>query len=221
MLVHELLHPPLNWTRKLSGALDSVTFPSHTPGEVARSIVRSAADEYRADIIASDLLGAATGDEERQKHLDTWFAQEHATSLATALAESAHPGWPDTIERYRNFQMPLMDMWHTIGTQTDQLITLLAHAEAASTSAGQPRQLTGSIASHPAVVLYVQETWKPIITLLEQQPLLPSLDDFLELELELLTVGEDAILAMWEKLGLTFTDLPNRGFHIHVDEPLR
>lgn len=221
VVVHELLHPPLNWTRERSGALNSVTFPSHTPSEVARSIVRGACDEYRADCLASTMVAIATRNEEQQVALAGWLAEQHAASLADAFTVSVHPGWADTVDRYRDCEIPLMDMWGTIVEQTDQLFTLLAHADAATTSAERPRCLTGAVAAHAAVALYVQDAWEPVISLLEEQPLVTGVDEFRDLELELLDVGEEALLAMWAKLGLTFTDLPDRGFYIHVNEPLR
>ncbi|MGH9776707.1 MAG: hypothetical protein ACRD50_17400 [Candidatus Acidiferrales bacterium] len=52
-------------------------------------------------------------------------------------------------------------------------------------------------------------------------PLVPPLAEFKAIETRVVEAGADAIMAMWAKLGLSFTETPPDGLAIHVTEPIR
>jgi len=52
-----------------------------------------------------------------------------------------HPGWAETVWRYRTHGCLLAEMWREIATGTDQVFTLLAHCEAEARALGQPGPL--------------------------------------------------------------------------------
>lgn len=222
-LTHELFHPPLTWTRLACGALDGVEFPSSTPSECARSLVRGLADEYRADMLAATVLRVLAGDDDAQQQFahgrQQLYDQWHREALTDALNAVVHPGWPDTVMAYRTHRLSLDEMWRRIVSQTDQTFTLLAHAEAAARIAEQPPPLEEPLSSHTGVVSYLGPAWEAISDVLLDGPLLPGVTDFKVLEDALLDVGEQAITGLWGSLGLTFTEYPDRSFYIHVGEP--
>lgn len=222
-LTHELFHPPLTWTRLASGALDGVEFPSSTPSECARSLVRGLADEYRADMLAATVLRVLAGDNGAQLQLaqrrQALHDQMHRESLADALNVVVHPGWSDTVMAYRTRRLGLDEMWHRIVSQTDQTFSLLAHAEAAARIADQPRPLEEPLSSHTGAVSYLSPAWETISEVLLDGPLIPGVANFKVIEDELLEAGERAIAGLWRSLGLTFTEYPDRNFYIHVGEP--
>jgi hypothetical protein len=222
-LTHELFHPPLTWTRLASGALAGVEFPSTTPSECARSLVRGLADEYRADMLAATVLQVLAGSDAAQQQLaqgrQELHDRLHRESLTDALDAVVHPGWPDTVMAYRKHRLGFDEMWGRIVSQTDQTFTLLAHAEAAARMAGHPRPLDDPLASHAGVVSYLGPAWEAISDVLVEGPLLPAVRGFHDLEDELLEVGERAIADLWRSLGLAVTEHADRSFYIHVGDP--
>lgn len=52
-------------------------------------------------------------------------------------------------------------------------------------------------------------------------PILPALSEFTAIEAKVIEAGVDDVMAMWEKLGLTFTEIPPDSLAIHVFEPCR
>lgn len=225
VLAHELWHPPLTWTRHAATGRTLIT--GQTPDQAARAMARVLGDEYRADILASIVLNALAGPEPQHREpgawRDAWLAGAHVESLREALTTTVHPGWADTIEAYRDHRIDLMTMWNTILRQTHELLTLLAHAEAASTNADHPPVLAGDLAGLPGNQLYVNDLWEPIASILRRQTLLPGVDDYAVLENELATVTETAVMTMWESLGLTFDDIDHDtgDYYIHVTDPVR
>lgn len=221
-LAHELFHPPLTWTRQASGALAGATFPSSTPSELARSLVRIVADEYRADMLSSITLEILAGDDQAQQHYvklrQEWMCQLHRDSVAEALDVVVHPGWPDAVVAYRTHQLSLHEMWARICGQTEQTLTLLAHAEAAADFAAVPPPLA-AFAEHPGVVKYLGPVWSAIMEAVSQGPLLPGVRQFRSVEDALIEVGEPALFDMWGSLGLTFPDLADPSFFLHVTDP--
>ena len=222
-MTHELFHPPLTWTRNASGALDGYTGPASTPAECARAILRTISDEFRADLLASQALRAlARGDVGQLRLADgreQWLHEQHIESLNEALDDVIHPGWPDTVLSYRTYDIDLETMWRTIVSQTEQALTLLAHADASAINAGHPFALTGNRAEHLGTTTYLADVWHPIRDFLIAKPVLPGLAHFADIERDLLAIGEPAIMSMWGKLGLTFEETGGGGFHLHVTDP--
>jgi hypothetical protein len=111
-------------------------------------------------------------------------------------------------------------MWATIGSGTDQIMTLLAHCEAEAYFLGRPGPLEDECCDHPGAKLYLGPVWKELTTLIKDRPLHPTLEGFGEYELRLLEAGEKALISMWGRLGLTFKEHEDRRFDFRVDAPL-
>lgn len=227
LAAHEMCHVMLGRSRWASGALEVVVFPSVTPVESARSMVRTAVEELRADILAGMALGIAAsttvdGETRPSRPGDMVGLDGYRTQLAAVLDANVYPGWPDTVQRYRNCQIPLDQMWKHIGQSTDQVLTLLAHCQAETYFAeGSTGVFDEAMVEHRGVELYLRPTWDPIMEALASQGVLPDFADTRSAELEVLDVAEAAVIAMWERLGLTMEIKDQREYAIWVSEPER
>jgi hypothetical protein len=224
LISHELAHPCLGRLRYVSGALDGVPFPSVTPREVARSLTRGAIEEFRCDLVGEMVLKHALritldGKEQNLGIYDVWGGG-YNSQFGEVISEHVYPGWPDKVEEYRNWRISLDELWQHIGRQTDQVMTLLGHAEAESISGEVEPPLVGPLAEHRGVQLYLGPAWRAIIEEARNAGF-PNLHEFREAERRLCDIGEQAILGMWAKLGLTAEELENRDFRLNVAEPLR
>jgi hypothetical protein len=227
LAAHEMSHVMLGRSRWASGALEGVVFPSVTPVESARSMVRTAVEELRADILAGTALGIAAsttvdGETRPSRPGDLIGHDGYRTQLAAVLDANVYPGWPDIVQRYRTRQMPLDQMWKHIGQSTDQVLTLLAHCQAESHFAEESTGVFDeAMAEHRGVELYLRPTWDPIMEALASQRVLPDFADTQSAELELLDVAEAAVMALWERLGLTMDIRDEREYAIRVSKPER
>jgi hypothetical protein len=135
LLAHELAHAVIGRARHASGALEGVPRVSFNGVDRAKSIARIAAEEYRVDVISSVLLGGLGSVTDgagaaRPATAYDLLGDCHRDELRLALDTTVHPGWPDTVQRYREHQMPLEELWREISLSTEGVFTLVAHAEA-------------------------------------------------------------------------------------------
>lgn len=226
LAVHEFMHPLFGGLRRASGALAGVQFPSFLPREVARSIVRVAIEELRCDTIVDLILqnaGNVVMPDGEQKPLRLAMIQDlgYCHSVLNALEEKVYPFLPDAVESYQQRRISLEDMWGRVCTVTDQMMTLLAHAQAEATSVDYPGPLAGDAEDMLGAALYFRPAWNRIVEAFNRQPLIPSVDRFAELERELLDEGEGAIYELWRTLGITVEEQPDRQFALWVDSPMR
>jgi hypothetical protein len=226
LAAHEMGHVILGRSRWASGALEGVNFPSVTPVEAARSIVRTAVEELRADVLAGTALGITVsvtvdGKSRPCRPGDLLGHDGYRRQLTAVVNGNVYPGWPDTVQRYRTRQIPLDQMWKRIGQGTDQVLTLLAHCEAETHFAEESSVFDGSIAEHRGVKLYLQPTWDPIMETLASQGILPKFAATRSAEVELLDVAEEAVIALWKRLGLTMDIRDDGQYAIWVNEPER
>ncbi len=226
IIAHELAHPILNRAAYASGAMDGVVLPSVTPHEGVRSGSRIMADEYRADRLAEIVAGtlASIRVDGEPKPYRTWpvRGQIYVDALVRILTD-AHPAWPDTVDRYRNWEIPIEEMWASLVQAIDQTLTLLVHAQAFADAAETDLTLLAipEIAQLPAVRLYLAEPMAEFMDLIRSAPILASLRGTRALEDELARVGANAHLEVYRRLGLRPRDLPRPMVHIDVGEPIR
>ncbi len=226
LIAHELTHPLLTRLRAASQAMETMGPPATDAAANARGIVRAAVDEYRADRIADVVLGALAsitidGQTRPMRMTDLFGGAGHRDYLPEILDGHVHPGWPGLVQDYREHRIPLEDLYRRLIVSTDQTLTALAHAEAEAAVADEPSALGENCAEHPGAVLYLGPAWSQIMDTVDGQPLLPALGTFAALEHDLLDTGEQAVLDMWQKLGLTATPLPSGADYLHVGAPLR
>lgn len=226
LVAHELVHPIIERARHVSGVMDGVLVPSVSVLEVASSMARIMAGEYRADRIADEVVSSfitanVNGDVVPAYQ---WLTSNDSwTSAVEAVVAAAHPRWPDTVQNYRERRTDLSSMYATLVPAIDQTITTMVHAQAGADSAETGLDLLAEepIASLPATRLYLGETWAPFLAAMRAGPQLAPLAEFREWDEKVTAVGRDAILEIWRRLGLTVLDHGEREWGLLVGEPLR
>lgn len=223
---HELIHPIQSRASYASGALDGVEIPSVTPHEGFRSASRILANEYRADGLAEVVVGAmATVDVGGEiKPFATWFFRDRSyIDTLVAVLSAAHPKWPDLVQRYRDREISIDEMFYPLASDIDQTLTLLIHAQAFADAAGANMRLLElpELASLPAVRLYLDGPLRPFTDLIRGAPLLTSLTRTRDLEGEFSRVGLAAHMEIYRRLGVRPRELPRPEIWIDVDEPMR
>ncbi len=226
LVAHELVHPIIERARHVSGVMDGVLIPSVTGLEIAASMARIMVGEYRADRIADEVVSkfiTATVNDEVVPAYQWMTSADSWTSTIQEVVAAAHPLWPDNVQDYRERRTDLTTMCATLFPSIDQIITTIVHAQAGADAAETGRDLLAEepIASMPATRLYLGDTWATFLEALREGPQLPDLEDFRAWDEAVTTIGRDAILEIWRRLGLTTEDHPERTWALWVDEPLR
>lgn len=226
LIAHELSHVCIGRARWACGALEGVHFPSITGTECARSIARFSTEEYRATVLANALMRVllsvgVDGAPPRPMTVHDVMGDGHTDRLAQVLDEVIHPGWPDTISEFRRWGMTLDELGKRIIEGTDQVFTILGHAEAHAEAGGRPRPLE-VCSTHQGVELYLGLAWERVIAPARASAPVPTtLDDVRKLEDQIVADGEAAILAMWLTLGITIEERGNREWAMWVKDPER
>lgn len=223
---HELAHPIQSRAAYASGAMDGVELPSITPHEAFRSAGRILANEYRADRLAELVVGQmATADlGDGPRPYATWnFRNTSYMDALIAQLSAAYPAWPDLVDRYRDWEIPLEAMFVGLATQIDQTLTLLFHAQAFADAAGADQLLLDSpqLAALPASRLYLAPALAPFMAVVRQTPILTSLVATRAAEAEFTRQGLAAHLEIFSRLGITPRDLPRPSVYIDVTSPMR
>ena len=85
----------------------------------------------------------------------TTYASDHRQrpgSRQDLLRQFGHPGWAETVWRYRLRKTCLEDMWSDIASGTEQVFTLLAQCEAEALALGQVGPLEAECRDHRGAV---------------------------------------------------------------------
>jgi hypothetical protein len=226
LIAHELAHPLQSSAAYASGAMDGVEFPSVTPHEAFRSAGRILANEYRADRLAEIVVGslATVQVEEAVRPYATWYFRNRSYMDALAARfTDAHPDWPDLVERYRDHEISLDEMFTALATRIDQTLTLLFHAQAFADAAGPSGLLLDlpELAGLPAVRLYLADPLASFMTFVRQAPILTNLAGTRLAEAEFSARGLVAHLEIYRRLGVIPRDLPRPTVYLDVAAPLR
>jgi hypothetical protein len=224
-LAHELAHVTIDRARHASGALDGVPATPYNGVDTAREIARTAAAEFRADLIANAILGvlASIGDGvTRPLTIYDLCGDGHRDELRRTLDAMVHPGWPDMVQCYREHRMTLPELWQEIASSTEGVFHLLAHG-AAHAQAGSASSPLETLLEHRGVELYLGPAWQVLEdTITSDAWILPPLSATRAYEQHIAEKGGRAILDMWGRLGLTVeVDPRERRFALWVDEPQR
>jgi hypothetical protein len=144
--------------RHASGALDGVPATPYNGVNMAREIARTAAAEFRADLIAGAVLRVLASISHRDgvTRLLTIYdlcGDGHRDELRRTLDAVVHPGWPDTVQRYREHHMTLLELWQEIASSSGGVFNLLAHGEAHA-HAGSASSPLDVLRAHRGVELY-------------------------------------------------------------------
>ncbi len=225
-LAHELTHVVIGRARHASGALQDVPRWSLNVVDRARNIARIVTEEYRVDLISSKILerfGTVTDQQGTTRPLTAYdlVGDGHRDELERTLDATVHPGWPDTVQRYRERQLSLEELWRQMSLSTEGVLTLIAHTEAHA-AIGGVRSPLDECGQHRGVQLYLAPAWQALLDVLSAEPLLPAMDATRSDQQRITDVGGQAILEMWRRLGLEVEVDPHDGrFALWVSEPQR
>lgn len=222
VLVHEYAHALIGRLRAADRPRPEPLTRAQSPAEAGAALAIVAADEYRADLFANDILRSVTysvdGGEQQPVTLDTVHGDIYRTHFGKALDEIVYPGWPDVVEAYRHYEITLEELQATLFRQSEEVVTLLAHAEACEQASGRLPVLT-NLSAHPGVRLYLADAWTPIRRLLDGA-VIPAADAFAAADRAIRAAG-DGFVDMWAKLGVTGEITPDGGLYLHVTDPVR
>jgi hypothetical protein len=219
-LAHELAHVVIERLGVISGAREVGWHPSAHARRKAENAARHGLDEWRASVMADlALRGAITNAAGENVAIPDVLGPLYRDSLG-GLLNRVYPGWPDTVERQQRAMISLFDMWALICDETVGMFTMLSHCEAEAIMLHRASPLFDEYAQHPATRLYLGEPWYALVDC--DAPLLAPANEFRDAEGEVVNKTARNVLAMWGKLGLTFTDGPGRhDLRIDVSAPLR
>jgi hypothetical protein len=127
--------------------------------------------------------------------------------------------------------MTLENLRDRLFSEADQAMTLVAHAQAEARAEADSRGeaeldsepvdlFLPEVANHPGATWLIQPVWEAVLAAVLEHPLIADAATFKANELAALAAGERQLLAMWERLGVTFDDPdPNGAYYIHVTDP--
>lgn len=226
MLAHELGHCAVKRCREAAGYAPPAPSADIPWGEsVAREIVIAATEEFHVDLMENAVLGglanAGLDEQAEPLRLHHLYGDDYSVTLGEVLDGEVYPGWPDRVQAYRDWRVPLEEMWTGLARSAWETFILVAHAGAVANSAGFADPVAaGDYAEHPAVRLYLGEPWRRMYEAIAAVPPFCTPHALASAEARAHTDGIEAIVAMWRRLGLTFTLTP-RGQHIGVVKPRR
>jgi hypothetical protein len=226
LICHELAHILIERGRHLAGVYDGVHFPSITSGEIARSQSLIVAGEYRADLLAEEVvrsMASVTVDGE-ERPIGTWeLLEQNYSEALVQMLEGAYPAWPDLVDDYREWRITLEQLWGDVVDRVHQTLTFLIHAEALAEAAGvsAPSE-SGRLVSLPVMRLYISKPWRDFVAVVRTLPLLPSVPETLDFERRVREAGESTIREIWRRLGIEGSDdAALRQTHLSVEAPRR
>jgi hypothetical protein len=226
-IAHELAHPILERARHASGVLDGVTFPSHLPGELARSISRIGFDEYRADEICDVVLASVSTKVVggTASPAVTWDIEGPGWLKSVRdLYASLYPRLPDVVQSYRERRLDLLPMWREVLQQSEAIVTAFMHARAHADHSDAAVAILEAeeIRDLPFVRLYLSDTMPPYLEAVRTGPVLAPLSEYAAVDHQVVVAGEKMLREIWRRLGLTFTEnIETREFGMHVTAPVR
>jgi hypothetical protein len=101
-------------------------------------------------------------------------------------------------------------------------MTTVAHAEAEAFTSEAALLLTQPrFAGKPGADLYVAPAWNTIFEALDGAAVLPNLAEYAEADRKVSGAGEQALLTMWQTLGISATENADRSFSLQVIDPRR
>ncbi len=227
LIAHELAHPLFARLRNASGVAEGVVYPSQMPGEIARSLGRILMDEYRADWLSDVIVrGAASKVTDGRREPATQWHLSGAAHLEgfRALLDHAYERVPGLVNEYRTRRLDLQTMWVEIAKLTEHVLTMFVHVRAAADGSEQdiPILDAASMTDRPFVRLYLRDTLPPLLRALRSGALVPTLEEWRALELDVTSAAEVAAREIWRRAGLTFVEPKERGeYRINVSGPLR
>lgn len=227
ILAHEYGHAMIGRLRAVAGTKPAApTTRMQTPSEAAAVIAYRSAEEFQCDWLAHAVLqtvGFGTDGSNPVKLADlglgTMIGDGYREHLAEVVDTMVHPGWPELVDAYRHRRIDLVTMFSRLVRETEQVMTLVAHADAvAQASSNAP--VLNALAGHRGVDLYLAQAWEPVRKVLDEVPGPPCADDFATVDQDLQTAGE-GLVEMWSRLGVRGHVTDDGQLYLTVSEPQR
>jgi hypothetical protein len=212
-LCHEVAHVLIGRTRGACGFTKEIERPAATAYGKARNIAMLAVEEYRADTLASILLGmvvpeAAEGECDQPRRITSYdlYGDTHQADLVTALTGARTASMRQAVESFRKDVGFLDDAVKEVWALTNAILNLLGRAQAVAGAGGKSGLLEESLADLNDVADSFWRAWHAISQPVRLSGALFHLDEALAAERDLAEVGAGAVLQLWEDLGLAFSD---------------
>ncbi|MFZ3492231.1 hypothetical protein ACODT5_03140 [Streptomyces sp. 5.8] len=225
-VLHEYGHVILGRLRAAAGTRPPYPTRDQTLPEIAAILAFEAADEYRCELLSDGLMKGlqragvlSSSDPSIAVSLELVMQDRYYGTLADLLDSVVHPGWPNLIDCFLNGDIDDVTMFNQLVAETGHLLKVLGYADALERTAGRGRILDHSPA-HSGTSLYLAAAWDPIVSLLERQPVIPTLSEFATADTRLQALGE-GIVRMWETLGVTGYLTARNSLVVEVELPLR
>jgi len=222
-VAHEFAHPLLIRARYESRAKNTIKVSAQTAAEQFRASARAAWDEYRADLLAYNLLttvasktvdGATSAIE-----VADIISPNYLPELANVL-DSLHPAWPLIIEDFRNWRLDVTALWDEVLPRVDQAFTWFAHVQATAVGAGIDRIWESpELRALPATRLYVRDHWIPFADVIRQFEVLPPVSKLADIETTVMDAGERAFRGILAELGMKVYDRSDGTYYVDVQAP--
>lgn len=201
--IHEYGHAMLGRLRATARTRPVRSGKIQTPSEAAAIMAYQAGDEYWCDRFADDVLCGMSlrlGGEERLSlgEFDL-IGDGYRDELVAALDTVVHPGWVDLVSAYRRHEVDLVLMYNRLLRETEQVLNLIAHADA--NAARQGGSIVDDLSGHPAFDLHVAPVWSLVREVLQRTDPIPSLAVFPEADRAVQAAGQ-RILEMWDSLDV-------------------
>jgi hypothetical protein len=224
LVVHELIHPLLGRLRNVAGGAPDAS--RSAPQRMAQGIVDRALDEWRCETIANMFLGqiaTVTKADGTQAPLPLAVVNDfgYLATVEEVAGTRIYPGWPDLVDAHLRNEVSQQDAWNQIFAETDNIVNLLARAEAEAKSVEMPGALPGEVANSAAARLYLNQMWDPIADALYDHAVIPPLEEIKAVDAAIREVGEKSIMAMWCRLGISFHEADSSGYRVDMTRPLR
>jgi hypothetical protein len=217
VLAHEMCHVLFNTLRHPHIPEVPAT---QLPWRMAELMVSNAADEFRADclsFVVIDRLFSATDDDGNRVPIASLVRDPTHHDLFPALDEVV-PALARRVQHYRVTGDDLIGMWNSIVETCDQVLTALAHFEAAS----EPGRGPAEVLSHPAPEL-LAPVWEPFVEHVRGSPLLIAPQEMLADRQALWEIGSFGFPRIWIELGVqprrTDQTALDESFYIDVSSP--
>jgi len=179
----------------------------------------------RADTIEDSFLQAIASATENGESVPLQLHHLHGRGftdgLGAVLSDEVHPGWPDRVQAFREWEVPLDEMWTGLARSGWEVFVTIAHASCVAQTAGEPDPMTGEFASHPAVTLYLRGPWCCLLEISHAFRPVSSASAHAKMEARAFSEAVDALIGMWGKLGLSFSLNEDGSTYIAVTEPQR
>jgi len=212
-MCHEVAHVLIGRTRAECGFSREIDRPSKTACGKARNFAMAALEEYRADALASAVLGLVLpeaaqreGESPRRFTSHDLHGDSYGEGLVLALSGPLVSAMCEAVADFRSDVCGLNDAVVKVWELSSATLTLFGHAQAIADEGGRADALRESLAGLNNVADSIARAWAAIVEPIRSSGVMFTLDQALTIERALAKTGERAVLRLWEELGIECSD---------------